>query len=128
MAENWHVLSGFLKQAHAHGQQESTLTDYLQKILNMNAQCWVVFEDDKVVGVGLTQILTYARHKTLHIIDFTGSADAVTPEIIGVVEEFAKNNGCIALEQWGRKGWAKMLPKQIPGFYEAYTVMRKKLK
>jgi hypothetical protein len=31
------------------------------------------------------------------------------------------------VEQWGRPGWAKVLPKLIPGFEQAYVVMRKNI-
>ncbi len=41
------------------------------------------------------------------------------------VEKFAKENRCIAVEQWGRAGWTKILPKKIPGFKTVYHVMRK---
>jgi hypothetical protein len=127
VVEHWPVLSAFLHLAHEKGQGETSLTDYLMKILNCQAQCWVVEEKDQIVGVGLSQILHYTQHKTLHLIDFSGKSDAVTPEILSVVEEFALKHDCIALEQWGRRGWARMLPQKVPGFYEAYTVMRKDL-
>ena len=126
---NWSYLQSQFQKAMDHGQGESTTIDYLQKLLNYQAQAWVIVSKDPIHdgfrGAGLTEILNYNQHKTLHIILFTGDESAVNPEIIDVVEQFGKNNGCVALEQWGRKGWAKMLPKQIPGFYEAYTVMRK---
>ena len=123
--DNWPWLAGLYKEAMDHGQNESTLTDYLQKLLNYQAQAWVIDDNGKYVGAGLTEILNYSQHKTLHIILFTGDESAVTPEVMSHVELFAKNNGCSALEQWGRAGWSKMLPKKIPGFYEAYRVMRK---
>lgn len=122
---SWPWLSGMYQTAMDYGNGESTLTDYLQKLLNYQAQAWVIDDNGKYVGAGLTEILNYSQHKTLHIILFTGDESAVTPEVMSHVELFAKNNGCSALEQWGRAGWSKMLPKKIPGFYEAYRVMRK---
>jgi len=118
---DWPRISQLFQRAMDHGQHESTLADYLQKLLNYQAQCWMLGNGD----VGLTEILNYTQHRTLHIILFTGDKTSVNQEPLSIVEKFAKDNGCSALEQWGRKGWAKMLPKQIPGFYEAYTVMRK---
>lgn len=124
---SWPVLEPMFQRAMDKGQGESTLVDYLQKILNYHAQCWAVYEDGVITGAGLTEILTYTQHKTLHIILFTGLETAVTPRIMELVDQFARDQGCIAQESWGRKGWAKMLPKQIPGFFEAYTVMRRLL-
>lgn len=125
--DNWPWLAGLYKEAMDHGQNESTLTDYLQKLLNYQAQAWVIDDNGKYVGAGLTEILNYSQHKTLHIILFTGDELAIHPEVIEVLDEFAKQNGCTAQEVWGRRGWCKMLPKRIPGFFEAYTVMRRNL-
>lgn len=121
----WPVLSVYLQKAIDTGQGESTLTDYIRKCLNNTAQCWVVLdEEDKITGVGLTEILQYNQHKTLHIIAFSGSNFEEQSKVFPTVVEYAKFNGCKAIEQWGRKGWAKTLPKYIPEFKEVYTVMR----
>lgn len=121
----WIVISEYLQRAIDTGQGESSLTDYLRKILNGSAQCWVVLDkDEHIVGVGLTEILQYNQHKTLHIIAFSGDNFDEQAQIFPTVVEYAKFNGCKSIEQWGRKGWAKVLPKYIPEFKEVYTVMR----
>jgi len=123
--ENWPTLSRYLRQVIEHGQGESTLTDYLTKVLINMAQCWAVVEGGTIVGVGLTEFLQYAQHKTLHIIAFSGSNFEEQSKVFPTVEQFAKDSGCKAIEQWGREGWAKVLPKYVPGFKQAYVVMRK---
>lgn len=121
----WSTISSFLQKAIDTGQNESTLADYLRKILNNTAQCWVILDEkESIVGVGLTEILQYNQHKTLHIIAFSGSNFEEQSKVFPTVVEYAKFNGCKAIEQWGRKGWAKTLPKYIPEFKEVYTVMR----
>jgi len=52
--ENWPTLSRYLRKVLQHGQGESTLTDYLTKVLTGYAQCWAVVEGTAIVGVGLT--------------------------------------------------------------------------
>jgi len=123
--ENWNAIKPFLEQAMSHSQNESSITDYMKKILTLTAQCWVIQDGEKIVGVGLTQILSYAQHKTLHIMVLACHDLEKYTSLFGSVESFAKAQGCIAIEQWGRKGWAKALPKYVPGFEEAYVVMRK---
>jgi hypothetical protein len=119
------ILSSYLQRAIDTGQSESTLTDYVRKCLNDKAQCWVVTDDvNNIVGVGLTEILQYSQHKTLHIIAFSGDNFDSQAEVFPTIIEYAKFNDCKAIEQWGRKGWAKTLPKYIPEFKEVYTVMR----
>jgi len=128
IAENWHLVKDLLKQAIDHGVGESTLTDYLRRLLNFQAQLWVVTDDNyNVVSVTLTKFIDYSTHRTLHIVatsgnDFEGWADQYY-----VVEKFAKENNCKAVEQWGRPGWSKVLPKAIPGFETVYHVMRKEI-
>jgi len=39
-------------------------------------------------------------------------------------ESFAIDNGCAALELWGRKGWKKMLPE----WNDSYIVYTKEIK
>jgi hypothetical protein len=124
----WSTLSTYFEKVIEHGQGESTLTDYLRKVLNNYAQCWaLVSEDYKIVGAGLTEIINYSQHKTLHIIAYSGDDFDSQAKVFSTVEEYAKNMGCKAIEQWGRSGWAKVLPKYVPGFKEAYVVMRKDL-
>jgi len=123
----WDTVSKHLAKAQEHGQGESSLTDYLRKILNNQAQCWAVIEGARIVGVGLTEVLTYAQHKTLHIITFSGTDFEEQSKVFPTVEAFAKEMGCVAIEQWGRPGWAKVLPQYVPGFKQAYVVMRKEL-
>jgi len=125
---NWVILSGLFADVLEHSQGESTLTDYMKKILNGIAHCWAVLDDDgNIVGAGLTQYLQYAQHKTLHIIAFSGSNFEEQSQVFPTVEQFARDSKCKAIEQWGRPGWAKVLPKYVPGFKEAYVVMRKDL-
>lgn len=123
----WDTVSKHLVRAQEHGQGESSLADYLRKILNNEAQCWAVIDGARIVGVGLTEVLTYAQHKTLHIITFSGADFENQSKVFPTVEAFAKEMGCVAIEQWGRPGWAKVLPQYVPGFKQAYVVMRKEL-
>jgi hypothetical protein len=125
--ENWPTVSKYLRQVIEHGQGESTLTDYLTKVLIDMAQCWAVVDHGTIVGVGLTEFLQYTQHKTLHIIAFSGSNFEEQSKVFPTVEQFARDNGCARIEMWGRKGWAKKLPKYVEGWEEAYIVMSKSL-
>jgi len=123
--KHWHIIAPILQTAIDTGQGESSITDYMRKILNEAAHCWVVLDDNNIVGAGLTEFMYYPQHKTLHIIAFSGSNFEEQSKVFPTVEQFAKDSGCKSIEQWGRPGWAKVLPKYVPGFKEAYVVMRK---
>ena len=119
----WTTLSFYLRRAITTGQGESTLTDYLRECLTNKAQCWVVTKAETIVGVGLTEILQYSQHKTLHIIAFSGDNFDEQAQVFPTIVEYARYNQCKSIEQWGRKGWAKVLPTYLPEFKEVYTVM-----
>jgi hypothetical protein len=128
VAEHWHLVKDLLKKAIDHGVGESTLTDYLKRILNYQAQLWVFSDDaDNIVGVGLTKFIDYSTHRTLHIVAVAGVDWPEWADQYYVVEKFAKENNCKAVEQWGRPGWSRVLPKVIPGFETVYHVMRKEI-
>ena len=128
VADNWPLLKSFLLPAFEHGVGESTPMDYLKRALNYQAQVWVVMNDSgEVVSTALTQFLDYSTHRTLHIVVLGGSRLEEWIEHYSVLEEFAKKNNCKAVEQWGRPGWSKVLPKLIPGFEVVYHVMRKEI-
>lgn len=129
VAEHWHLVKDYLKRALEHGAGESTLADYLAKIMNYQAQLWVVLDEGQhVVAAGMTKFIQYSRHKTLHLVALGGDNLNDWGDTFSVVEQFARDNGCVAIEQWGRPGWSRVLPKIVPGFETVYHVMRKELK
>jgi hypothetical protein len=125
----WSNVADRLSRALLHGAGESKLCDWHKSLVNGTSQLWILTTDDlsEIVGVVLTQILTYARHKTLHVVLHEANDFKSIAHLHADLERFALEQGCIAIEQWGRRGWAKTLPKEIPGYKEAYVVMRKEL-
>lgn len=125
----WPNVADRLARALLHGAGESKLCDWHKSLVNGNSQLWLLTTDDlnTIVGVVLTQILVYARHKTLHIVLHESDDFKAIASLHAELERFAREQGCVAVEQWGRRGWAKTLPKEIPGYQEAYIVMRKEL-
>ena len=97
VVENWHLVKDLLKQAIDHGAGESTLTDYLKRILNYQAQLWVFTDDGyNVKGVGLTKFIEYSTHRTLHIVAVAGVDWNEWADQYYVVEKFTKENNCKA--------------------------------
>jgi len=126
--KHWIAISSLLEKALDRGQNETSLTDYMRKILNNEVQCWIIGDDKhSIVGAALTRVIQYAQYKTLHIIAFAGKDFEEQSKVFPTVEKFARQMECKAIEQWGRPGWAKELPKYVPGFKQAYVVMRKDL-
>jgi len=128
ITEIWHLIKGPLKEAIDHGQGETGVAEWLRRALGYQAQIWLFTdENDAIFGAGLTQFIHYSNHKTLHLVACGGVSWARWADQYYVVEQFAKDNKCKAVEQWGRPGWSKILPKVIPGFETVYHVMRKEI-
>jgi hypothetical protein len=129
LSSYWELVRPLLAEAHSHGLDETPLSTHLARALNWQSQVWVAIDDDnKIAGAMLTTFLQYTNYKTLQIVLFTGEGFKGYSELFSVIEEWALKSGCKAIEQWGRRGWSKVLPKVVPGFEEAYVVMRKELK
>ncbi len=125
--DRWLVLSPLIKDALNKGQGENTLLDHMKRILNFNTHCWLITDDEEIKGVILTEFIQYTQHRTLHVITLSGNNFESWVHLYPTIEQFAKDAGCKAVEQWGRPGWAKVLPKLVPGFEQAYVVMRKNI-
>lgn len=127
-ALGWHLYAPLIQESLDHGCNETNLLTYLNRIINFQAQLWNFKDDhDNFKGLGVTQFIEYPTHKTLHLVVCTGKDWETWADCYYDIEAFAKRNGCKAVETWGRPGWSKILPKQIPGFYTAYHVLRKNI-
>lgn len=124
----WGRYTDLLLRALSHGCNETPLHSYLARLLNQQAQLWAVEDGSgQLQGVVLTQFLDYQTHQTLHIVACAGVEFDKWAHLHSVIESFAIKNKAVAVEQWGRPGWAKVLPKLIPGYKAVYQVMRKEL-
>ena len=125
--QQWSNISPLIQEALDKGQQENTIVDHMRNLLDFKTHCWIIKKEEEIKGVLLTEFLQYTRHKTLHVITLSGNDFKSWVHLYPTIEQFAKDGGAISIEQWGRPGWAKTLPNLIPGFEQAYVVMRKKL-
>jgi hypothetical protein len=125
--QHWSELTPMIESALNHGQNETTLMEYLKRVLEYRAQIWVFFKDNELKGCGLTQFIEYGTHKTLHIVACSGVDWSSWAEGYYQVEEFARMNNCKRVEMWGREGWLRRLPKLLPGWEQAYVVMSKEI-
>jgi hypothetical protein len=76
-------------------------------------QLWVAFEDkDNFYGAVVTEVYQYPQMRAL-IMHFTGGKQLPkwkTP-MLKILQQFAADNECDAIESYGRPGWAKVFKK-----------------
>ena len=88
-----------------------------------DAQLWagVIWPDEVggesvVLGAAITQILGHpSGYKTLSVVAMGGDEfKRWDRDLLGAMEEFAKSEGCHAIELTGRKGWGRWFPDYEP--------------
>jgi hypothetical protein len=128
LALTWNRYCDLVQRGLDHGCGETSLAEYLKRLMSFQAQLWEISTDEGVLrGVCLTQFIDYQSHKTLHIVACAGANFEEWAHLHAAIEQFGIKNKAVAVEQWGRPGWAKVLPKLIPGYRSVYQVMRKDL-
>ena len=119
----WPSLSAHIEKAIEHSAGELNLFDIAQAAINGHNHIWVTFSGNTLTTVIVTRFLEYPRTKTLQIMTCSGAIedwDGWT-EHHRILENFAKSNGCSAIEIWGRRGWGrrlKHLTSQIGNTYK----------
>lgn len=76
-------------------------------------QLWAAFEsEDDVYGAVVTEVWQYPRMRTL-IMHFTGGRELPKwkDQMLELLQKFAADQGCDAIESFGRGGWAKVFQK-----------------
>jgi hypothetical protein len=120
----WHKVEPMLDKVCNRSQGELLAKDYLPYIINGDAQLWVAVEDGNIIISMVTQFIEYPQKKILRVTAIAGEKfSEIHEKFNDMFESFAIDNGCTALELWGRKGWKKMLPE----WSSKYIVFTKEL-
>jgi hypothetical protein len=126
LEEAWPNVAPHLARAIAEGDGEMTLDDLKALLAARDAQLWAAVDGEgRTIGAGCTEIAAYPRRKVCAVF-LWGAADGRRGEWrggLGVVERWARLQGCDAVEVRGRKGWARVLP----GYEPRRVILRKEL-
>lgn len=121
----WPKVEPMLDKVCQRSQGELLAKDYLPYIMDGDMQLWLALDEDKIVISMVTQFIHYPQKKILRVIAISGEKFLEAHENFNdMFESFAIDNGCTALELWGRKGWKKMLPE----WNDSYIVYTKEIK
>ena len=120
----WAEVEPILDRVKEHTEGELETSDFLHLLNNGEMQLWVSVEGNEVEAAMVTQIITYPQKKILRIISLAGHDFKRLRPSQELVESFAVQQNCTALEMWGRKGWKKLLTD----WQDTYIVYTKDLK
>ena len=127
LARKWYLIVEKVERSLVHGTGDVSSYDIFIECQQFICQCWIR-EDEwgTIHGVAITRILTFKQYKEMVIVCTTseGWFDH-GPEILKILEEFGREQGCKYASVYGRKGWARALKPF--GFKEPYTTLMKEL-
>ena len=84
--------------------------DYLDGLLDGTVQLWAACEQDNIVGVAVTSIDCGSQSKICSILSLGGTDLHWISGMDAVIEQFANDNNCDALQYVGRRGFSKLIP------------------
>ena len=72
-------------------------------------QLWIAFDENKVFGAVVTEILTYPRLTTL-MMHFTGGIELKRwkKPMLETLQRYGAEKNCDLIESYGRRGWEKV--------------------
>lgn len=126
VASMWHFAEPYVKRALDHTNGEFLPSDFRQMCEDRLVQLWLISKGNRVVGAITTEIVIYPHRKHCRVITLGGSNFAGWVDVAdATLCEWAKNQGCAALETYVRKG---LVPKLTPLAYKhKHSVLVKEL-
>ena len=108
-------------------RDEMSVEDIYKRLSEARMQLRLIFDDDReIISVLTTEIIEYPRKTVCRIVTLGGQElDLWVEELLNTLEEWALENGCVAMETVCRKGFIKKLERF--GYENAYTVLVKEL-
>lgn len=124
--EIWEACEPYIELGAKKGQSEMTSKDIYNFCKEAKMQLWIVFDSESnIKAVVTTEIINYPKKKVCRVITLGGQEIDNWLHSISVIEAWAEENGCHAMETFCRKGFIKKLEHY--GYEQTYTVLGKEL-
>lgn len=122
VAHFWSFAQPYIKRALDHTAGELHPADLERLCVERLCQLWLVSSEVRIVGAGVTEVVSYPQRKHCRIITLAGSQfDAWKRDAHTVIEQWAVEQGCDAIEAHVRRGF---VPKLIDiGYKHMYSVV-----
>lgn len=122
----WFACEPFIEKAANKGQEEMELEHIYKFCKEAKMQLWVIFDENNIIqGAGTTEIINYPAKTVCRLVTLGGNNFDDWMSHIKVIEEWALEKNCKAIETFCRRGFAKKMEKY--GYEQTYTVLGKEL-
>lgn len=120
----WDEAAPIIQRALDHGHGAYHLRDIFDALTKREMQLWLGLADGVVKAALITELCRYPRITTCILRLFAADKAKRWFPHLEVIETWARAQGCVAIEVFGRLGWRKMLD----GWTETHAILRKELK
>ena len=105
----WPSVEKYLDGAAKYTYGRFTVEDIKYNLLTKPQQLWIAFEDGKVYGAVVSEIINYPRMNAL-CVHFLGGEKFPRwgKQTLSLVQRFARDSYCSIIESSGRIGWEKV--------------------
>ena len=123
----WARCSKFIEMGNSHSQNEMGTSDIYDRLVNEEMQLWIVYNEKKEIKCALTtEIVVYPKKTVCRIVTLGGTElNTWVEDWLQILEKWAIECECDAIETYCRKGFTKKLEKF--GYENTYTVLGKEL-
>ena len=107
----WGQVEVLLKPAVNYSHGRYLIEDVYNAIVEGTYILWVAYDDGRIIGSAITQIIAYPQKKMLGVA-FWGSNEPIEsygPQLLNLLQQYAREAGCMGIEGYGRFGWSRML-------------------
>lgn len=107
---NWHFAEPWVRSAVDEYALLETAESYKARCVDRSAQLWLIRDHDQIIGAGITEIYDTPKGLTCAVPVLAAvSFDDVLKPLFDEVEQWARAEGCVRLQGYGRLGWVRAL-------------------
>ena len=98
----------YLRKSLERGRGKETIGNIHADLRQAKAQLWILADKRDIVGIAMTEIITYPRKKVCRVIAAVGEERHRWQHHLAGVEDWARQIGCEGMELMARPGWARV--------------------
>lgn len=105
----WDKVAPLLNKAADYTYGRYDIDDIYTSITDYDHILWVALKEGKIVGAVVTNTVVYPKRKVL-CMSFCGGEGLKDwkQEMLSLLQRYARDTGCDAIEATARRGWAKV--------------------
>lgn len=123
----WGEVRPWIEDACKRSRGKFDADDIKTGLLNRDDQLWI-WKTETAYAVGVTRLVHYPKQMvcTIRIVTGRNAREWAAPAM-QAMQEWAKAQGCAAMELQARPGWERVLRAASPGYERTHVYLEKTL-